>query len=484
MIKHIKYIILLFCSFSLFAQNSSIEPLFKQSQFQNDKLKRSSVIFDFGGSLLSQTELPVKNSKMEHWKSENNIFLWGNITFPLNIQLHASLQFQLFFANQNIVPSININRLFLTWENNLLSIKAGRDVYKSYSSLAFNGTLDAVECRVFLPYVNVHCLTGYSGLTGIFHPDYNDFNISTWDNSYDNPKLEDYTIGNFWENVFINPVNQAQSQRFFLLAEADIYYNFFHIQPYFITQLDFSKFYKKDIISDKLNDANNDLLINTFSFGTKGNFRLAKSLYLFCDISGVFGYLHDVKELDTIQKFNEDFFDSSSANKYPITSMGLHSELSYNFGVNNNFVFSGGYALGLGNYNESTSKDFFDYIPVNQNNSSQFFYYGDFNGGYVLDPVLANIQSFSAKLKAKFSPWLYAYFYAFQTLKLFSNSPISDENAVNNELFVGTELDIGILFNIATNTFLGIDSGLFIPEAAYRNHIPQIKIGATLDVTF
>jgi hypothetical protein len=327
-------------------------------------------------------------------------------------------------------------------------------------------------------------LTGYSGLTGIFHPDYNDFNISTWDNSYDNPKLEDYTIGNFWENVFINPVNQAQSQRFFLLAEADIYYSFFHIQPYFITQLDFSKFYKKDITSDKLNDANNDLLINTFSFGTKGNFRLAKSLYLFCDISGVFGYLHDVKELDTIQKFNEDFFDSSSANKYPITSMGLHSELSYNFGVNNNFVFSGGYALGLGNYNESTSKDFFDYIPVNQNNSSQFFYYGDFNGGYVLDPVLANIQSFSAKLKAKFSPWLYAYFYAFQTLKLFSNSPISDENAVNNELFVGTELDIGILFNIATNTFLGIDSGLFIPEAAYRNHIPQIKIGATLDVTF
>jgi hypothetical protein len=484
MIKHIKYIILLFCSFSLFAQNSSIEPLFKQSQFQNDKLKRSSVIFDFGGSLLSQTELPVKNSKMEHWKSENNIFLWGNITFPLNIQLHASLQFQLFFANQNIVPSININRLFLTWENNLLSIKAGRDVYKSYSSLAFNGTLDAVECRVFLPYVNVHCLTGYSGLTGIFHPDYNDFNISTWDNSYDNPKLEDYTIGNFWENVFINPVNQAQSQRFFLLAEADIYYSFFHIQPYFITQLDFSKFYKKDITSDKLNDANNDLLINTFSFGTKGNFRLAKSLYLFCDISGVFGYLHDVKELDTIQKFNEDFFDSSSANKYPITSMGLHSELSYNFGVNNNFVFSGGYALGLGNYNESTSKDFFDYIPVNQNNSSQFFYYGDFNGGYVLDPILANIQSFSAKLKAKFSPWLYAYFYAFQTLKLFSNSPISDENAVNNELFVGTELDIGILFNIATNTFLGIDSGLFIPEAAYRNHIPQIKIGATLDVTF
>ena len=484
MIKHIKYIILLFCSFSLFAQNSSIEPLFKQSQFQNDKLKRSSVIFDFGGSLLSQTELPVKNSKMEHWKSENNIFLWGNITFPLNIQLHASLQFQLFFANQNIVPSININRLFLTWENNLLSIKAGRDVYKSYSSLAFNGTLDAVECRIFLPYVNVHCLTGYSGLTGIFHPDYNDFNISTWDNSYDNPKLEDYTIGNFWENVFINPVNQAQSQRFFLLAEADIYYSFFHIQPYFITQLDFSKFYKKDITSDKLNDANNDLLINTFSFGTKGNFRLAKSLYLFCDISGVFGYLHDVKELDTIQKFNEDFFDSSSANKYPITSMGLHSELSYNFGVNNNFVFSGGYALGLGNYNESTSKDFFDYIPVNQNNSSQFFYYGDFNGGYVLDPVLANIQSFSAKLKAKFSPWLYAYFYAFQTLKLFSNSPISDENAVNNELFVGTELDIGILFNIATNTFLGIDSGLFIPEAAYRNHIPQIKIGATLDVTF
>lgn len=484
MIKHIKYIILLFCSFSLFAQNSSIEPLFKQSQFRNDKLKRSSVIFDFGGSLLSQTELPVKNSKMEHWKSENNIFLWGNITFPLNIQLHASLQFQLFFANQNIVPSININRLFLTWENNLLSIKAGRDVYKSYSSLAFNGTLDAVECRVFLPYVNVHCLTGYSGLTGIFHPDYNDFNISTWDNSYDNPKLEDYTIGNFWENVFINPVNQAQSQRFFLLAEADIYYSFFHIQPYFITQLDFSKFYKKDITSDKLNDANNDLLINTFSFGTKGNFRLAKSLYLFCDISGVFGYLHDVKELDTIQKFNEDFFDSSSANKYPITSMGLHSELSYNFGVNNNFVFSGGYALGLGNYNESTSKDFFDYIPVNQKNSSQFFYYGDFNGGYVLDPVLANIQSFSAKLKAKFSPWLYAYFYAFQTLKLFSNSPISDENAVNNELFVGTEFDIGILFNIATNTFLGIDSGLFIPEAAYRNHIPQIKIGATLDVTF
>ncbi len=484
MIKIVKYIVLLFCSFSLFAQNSSIDSLFKQNQFQNDELKRSTVVFDFGGSLLSQTELPVKNNKMEHWKSENNIFLWANVTFPLNIQLHASLQFQLFFANQNIVPSININRLFLAWENNLISIKAGRDVYKSYSDIAFNGTLDAVECRVFLPYVNIHCLTGYSGLTGIFHPDYNDFNISSWDNSYDNPKLEDYTIGNFWENVFINPVNQIQSQRFFLLTEADIYYTFFHIQPYFIAQLDFSKFYKKDITSDKLNNANNNLLVNTFSFGTKGNFRLAKSLYLFCDISGVFGYLHDVNELDTIQKFTDDFFDLSSANKYAITSMGLHSEISYNFGVNNNFVFSGGYALGLGNYNENSSKDFFDYIPVNQNNSSQFFYFGDFNGGYVLDPILANIQSFSAKLKAKFSPWFYTYFYAFQTLKLFPKSPISDENAVNNELFVGTELDVGVLFNIATNTFLGIDSGLFFPEAAYKNHIPQFKIGATLDITF
>lgn len=481
--KYIKYILLL-CSFSLFAQDDSVDSLFDQHQFQNDKLKRSPVIFDFGGSILSQNELPVKNGEIENWESKNNIFLWGNITFPQNIELHASLQFQLFFANQNIVPSININRLFFSWENNLVSIKAGRDIYKSFSSLAFNGTLDAVECTLYLPYVNIHCFTGYSGLTGIFHPNYNDFNITAWDNSYSNPRLEDYTIGNFWENVFVNPVNQMQSKRFFLLTEADIYYSFFHIQPYFITQLDFSKFYKKDYSKDNLNDANNDLLINTFSFGTKGNFRLAKSLYLFCDISGVFGYLHDVKELDTLEKFNDDFLDFSSTNKFPITSMGFHSELSYYFGNNNNFIFSGGYAMGLGNYDETTSKDFYDYIPVNQNNSSQFFYYGDFNGGYVLDPVLSNIQSFSAKLKAKFSPWIYAYFYAFQTLKLFPNSPISDKNAVNNEIFVGTELDIGILFNIATNTFFGIDSGLYIPEAAYDNHIPQLKIGATLDITF
>lgn len=481
MIKHIKYIILLFCSFSLFAQNPDSIFLFEQPQFQNDKLKHSPVIFDFGGSLLSQSEIPVKNNNAENWQSKNNIFLWGNIAFPQNIQLHASLQFQLFFANQNIVPSININRLFLAWENNLLAVKVGRDVYRSYSSLAFNGTLDAVECTVFLPYANIHLFTGYSGLIGLFHPDYNDFNITAWDNSYNNPKIENYTIGNFWENIFINPINQPQAKRFFLLAEADIYYSFFHIQPYFITQLDFSKFYKRDYTNNNLN---NDLLINTFSFGTKGDFRLAKSLYLFCDISGVFGYIHDVKELNTIETFYKDFFDGTSTNKYPITSMGLNSELSYNFGANHNFIFSGGYALGLGNYNENTSQDFYNFIPKNQNNSSQFFYYGDFNGGYVLDPILANIQSFSIKLKAKFTPWFYAYFYGFQTLKLFPNSPISDENATNNELFVGTEVDAGVMFNIATNTFLGIDSGIFIPEAAYKNHTPQFKIGATLDITF
>ena len=109
--KYIKYILLL-CSFSLFAQDDSVDSLFDQHQFQNDKLKRSPVIFDFGGSILSQNELPVKNGEIENWESKNNIFLWGNITFPQNIELHASLQFQLFFANQNIVPSININRLF------------------------------------------------------------------------------------------------------------------------------------------------------------------------------------------------------------------------------------------------------------------------------------------------------------------------------------------------------------------------------------
>lgn len=482
--KIITYIIMFFCSLSLFAQNSSIDPLFEQKQFQNDKLKRSPVIFDFGGSLLSQSELPIKNSSIKNWKSENNIFLWGNIDFPLNIQLHASLQLQLFVADQNIVPSININRFFLTWENSIISVKAGRDIYQSYSELAFNGTLDAVECTIYLPHANIHSFTGYSGVTGFFHPDYNDFNITTWDKSYKNPKLKDYTIGNFWQNIFINPINQQQSKRFFILTEADIYYSFFHIQPYFITQLDFSKFYKKDYTNNNLDDANNDLLINTFSFGTKSNFRLAKSLYLFFDISGVFGYLHDVKGMNTIEKFNEDLLNPSSANKYPITSMGMNSEISYNFGANNNFIFSGGYALGLGNCNETTAKDFYDFIPKNQSNSSQFFYYGDFNGGYVLDPILSNIQSFSAKLKAKFLPWFYAYFYAFQTLKVFPNSPISDENATNNELFVGSEIDIGVLFNVATNTFLGIDSGIYFPEAAYNNHIPYFKIGATLDVTF
>lgn len=482
--KIIKCILLFLFQFSLFAQDSSIEPLFKQKQFENDKLKRSPVIFDFGGSVLSQSELPVKSTGVENWKSENNIFLWGNVTFPLNIQFHASVQLQLFFADQNIVPSININRFFLTWENSLIQIKAGRDIYRSYSELAFNGTLDGVECTVYLPYVNIHCFTGYSGVTGFFHPDYNDFNISVWDKSYKNPKLEDYTIGNFWEYIFINPIDQQQSKRFFVLAEADIYHSFFHIQPYFMAQLDFSKFYKFDYKNNSFDNGNDNLLINTFSVGAKNNFRLAKSLYLFCDISGVFGYLHNVEELNTAESFYDDLSNPSSANKYPIASMGINSEISYYFGANNNFIFSGGYALGLGNYNENAAKDFNDFIPTNQDNSSQFFYYGDFNGGYVLDPVLTNIQSFSAKLKAKFSPWVYAYFYAFQTLKVFPNSPISDEDAVNKEMFVGSEIDVGFLFNIATNTFLGIDSGIYFPEAAYKDHIPQFKAGATLSVVF
>lgn len=502
-----KFSLIYFLIFPLFlcfsSQTEILDELFQQQpQFRNDVIKEAGAIFNVGGALISKSQFLLGENKeyfyykpkekypwgfcpKNHWKSENELRLWGNIVIKEGLFLKTSIRCQLLFAYDFILPTFNIDELYLSWSHSVFKWIIGRTVYSTASPLSFEGTLDGSSIEITLPYLTFHGIAGFTGFTGLFHPAYNDFNITKWDKSYEERSNLIYFAleNNIAEYLIARPFNQNQSRRFFIVTEFDFHYNFFHIAPYFIGQLDFSKLVAGKAGQNQLWNSNNDLLLNTFTAGIDGKFKIQKSLYFLYNFSGVFGYLHDVREIYSLQNFSEDLFNPNSANKTPIVGLGLQTELRYNIKFIHDFIASVGYALGTGTQTDGALKDFFDF-RTEKKISNQFFYYGDFNGGFVLDPVLSNIHSISVKFQAKFFDFLHAYLYAFQTLKLFKDAPISDEKAVKEEYLVGTEIDAGVLFQIMDNINIAFDSGIYIPESAYNDRTIQLKIGASFIITF
>ena len=120
--------------------------------------------------------------------------------------------------------------------------------------------------------------------------------------------------------------------------------------------------------------------------------------------------------------------------------------------------------------------------------NNKFYYFGKFDGGFVLKPVLSNLQVISFKyivspIKRAGVHWtIYTGFY--QTLKIWATGPISDELSDLESPIVGSEIDVGMMINAGPYFTLGVDFGVFIPELAYSNKEPRFRMGASLGFTF
>ena len=171
----------------------------------------------------------------------------------------------------------------------------------------------------------------------------------------------------------------------------------------------------------------------------------------------------------TLIKANNSFALQTNL-RYSILSATLHLLwLCHWFGADDN-----------GNFDLTT---FFHKESINK-----FYYYGKFDGGFCLNPILSNIQSLSVKYiltpKIKLNLVKLSFYTAFyQTFKVYSQGSISDRDAKDG-IVVGSEFDIGMLINIGRNVSLNFDYGLLIPEESYLVNIPKMKAGINISVTF
>ena len=214
--------------------------------------------------------------------------------------------------------------------------------------------------------------------------------------------------------------------------------------------------------------------LSTFHIGSNIEGRIYENLYYMVNVAGMLG-------------------SASPANDPMSTRLllacGFFSQLRYTITKAHNSTFMLNYALGTGN---NTSASFWsDSSGMSQETNNKFYYYGKFDGGYVLNPVLANLQIISFKymitpvLKSNFK-FTY-YISCYQALKIYPEGAISDAEATENDYIVSTEFDTGALFNFGSFVTLGIDFGMMLPETAYPQdirYIPRMKGGINLSINF
>lgn len=441
--------------------------LFTKSDFKYDKLTSPEVIFNFGGTINSKNNLllgsknsyfsttgkyPFQFSPVNQWSSIDTASVFGAMVFEEGNFFKIAVEGNFLFEYENILPIFNVSELYLAWKYPLGNIVIGRTDYSLNSKLNFSGTLDGISLEIFVPFLNFKSFLGFTGFTGLFHPWNNDFNISAYDKSFN----EQTNLTNL---VMVAQLNGNQSRRIFLSTDFDLHYMFFHANPYFLMQYDIS-----NISLPNFN--NSDYTINTFTVGFLNKIRIASPLYLYFDISGVFGTMQDIKNSQNI----------------PITAYGFQAELRYTFTPTGKSSLSLCYASGSGTENEENS-DFYDFRTTTKKIGKNI-YYGNFEGGFVLEPILANIHSLGVKFNSKISKTISGYIHFYQTLKMYKTSPVSDPLSDINEQNMGSEIDAGLLFNLTSNFSLGMDSGLFIPENAYSDKTLRFKFGLSLAVTF
>jgi len=330
--------------------------------------------------------------------------------------------------------------------------------------LVFSGPLDGVEIDINVPFFNFKTFAGFSGLLGLFNPWFNPYRVTSLDGSY---KEESNML---YSNTIIK-LNAEQARRIFFGSDFDIHAFNQHFNPYFLIQLDMTSLYYK---------LNTNFDVNTFHVGYNQEGRIVKNLYYKINLAGLFG-THPT---------------STSGVVTPIIACAVDSKLRYTISIVRNLTFILGYAFGTGNYEEKgkwseydsdRNKGFWsDKFDGNSNN--KFYYFGKFDGGFVLNPVLSNIHSVSFKIMVspvhKGSMHLTFYTSFYQTFKFWSSGPISDIACNENDYIVGSELDLGLLFNTGSNFYFALDLGAFKPETAYENRDFRFKGGITLGLTF
>jgi hypothetical protein len=434
-----------------------------------EKLKRPSVFFQAGGSLdFYSRALLAANGADTYFKTAGSGFefvpndkwiiggmakIWGKVLFQENGFFKFGGAAALDWRNGSLAPFFNIDELFLNWNYPLGKVVIGRTNFTMKDSMIFSGPLDAVELTINVPFLNFKTFVGFSGLLGLFSPYFNPYSITQYDRSFFNQT-------NILNSTFTIQINDTQSRRIFFSTDFDINLAAQHINPYFLMQYDLSSIF-----------GNTGYAVSTFHLGLNLEGRIVENLYYKLDLAGMFGTNQNIATTQLL----------------PIIACGFVSQLRYTATAFMNSTFILGYALGTGNQDSSSFWN--DSNGTSQATLNKFYYYGKFDGGFALNPVLSNIQSasfrysFSPAFKnSKFRCSLYAAFY--QTFKLYPEACISDDAATQNSYIVGSEIDAGTLFNFGRNVSLGFDFGIFIPETAYLITTPRLKGGISLNINF
>jgi len=459
------------------AKDNSGDNLRKKSNFITDidyippkeKIKKPSVLFDAGGNFFLKSRILLKSDGAntyvkltdggfdlvpnDKWFLNAEGKFFGRVTFSNDNFFHFGIIGLFNLTNYSLIPLINLDELYLHWKYPIGKVVIGRSHYNLKAETIFSGLLDAVELIINVPFLNFKTFVGFSGLLGLLNPYFNPYAITSYDRSF-------VSETNLINSKIAIQFNGAQSRRIFFATDFDIYLFSQHINPYFLMQLDVSSIF-----------GNTGHLVNTFHLGSNFEGKIVQNLFYTLNLSGVFGTNQNATTLQM----------------KPLASFALQTNLRYTFNSTSGastFVF--GYSIGLG---VDDNEDFYsDTHGFTKESINKFYYYGKFDGGFVLNPILSNIQSLSIKYiltpKFKFNlvkMSLYTSFY--QTFKVYPNGSISDSDAGKGTV-VGSEFDVGLLVNIGRNTSLGFDYGIFIPEEAYSVNTPKMRAGINISVTF
>lgn len=433
-----------------------------------EKLKSPLVLFDVGGALLFKSRILLKSDgtdtyvkttptgfnfiPLDKWFFNTEGKVFGRMTFSGENYLHLSATGIFNFENQSIVPLFNVDELYLRWKYPIGKIIIGRTNYNLKAETIFSGPLDAIELTINVPFLNFKTFVGFSGFLGLFNPYFNPYLVSSYDGSFtEQTNLIQSKIG--------VQINDKQSRRIFFSTDFDVYLFSQHINPYFLMQVDISSAF-----------GNTGRLINTFHLGANFEGKIVNNLFYTINFCGLFG---------TNQ-------NPSTSETKAITSFALQSNLRYSINAVVASTFILGYSIGLG---ADDNSDFYsDLLGFSKETINKFYYYGKFDGGFALNPILSNIQSLSVKyvmtpkMKSKLVALsFYTSFY--QTFKVYSGGSISDADAGSGTV-VGSEFDIGLIVNAGKNASFEFDYGIFIPEEAYVVKTPKMRAGATFAITF
>lgn len=374
--------------------------------------------------------------------------LWAALMFKEESMLRAGGSIMFRYDKGRLYPVFHIDELYFKWRYPMGDIIVGRNICSTFDPLLFGGPLDGIQVNLNVPFLNFRSFMGYTGLLGLFNPYSNPYTISQYDRTY-----KEETNLALLEPQYSFMFNAEQAMRFFFCTDFDIYLAGIHINPYFLMQIDMS-----EMRTDEQKNETNTL--STFHLGLNNEGRIIGALYYKLNIIGMFGFSKDIP--------------TGEINR--LLSCAFTSHLRYTFTKAGHSTLMLSYAFGLGNTlfddeeaDADTIKNENDFWFDNYHReSNKFYYYGRFDGGYVLNPILSNIHSISFRYQVtpvdKDRVKLSLYAAVYQTFKFWSNADISFKGFECDTAVVGTEFDIGLNVNCMPVFTFGLDFGVLIPE--------------------